>query len=110
MPPWRGPEILDQGVARRLQPVVDIGDARRETLPDLAGCIVERLRQTRADLIDLLDETSVTRVEILDRAPSPSPAACCRRRRRPSRSARSRVSSDCVSREPTWSICSTSPS
>src|SRR5208283_1327996 len=59
-------EILDQRRARRLQLAVDIGHAARETLADFAGRLVQRVRQARADLANLLDETLVARAEILD--------------------------------------------
>ena len=55
-------EILDQRGACRLQPAIYFRDAAREALARL----VERLREPRADMIDLLDETLVTRAEILD--------------------------------------------
>src|SRR5208283_3566807 len=59
-------EILDQRRTRRLQLAVDVGDAARETFAHLAGRFIQRLRQARADLANLLDETLVARAEILD--------------------------------------------
>src|SRR5271165_3816411 len=59
-------EILDQRRTRRLQLAVDVGDAARKTFAHLAGRFIQRLRQARADLANLLDETLVARAELLD--------------------------------------------
>ena len=59
-------EILDQRRARRLQPGVDVGDAGREALAHLARRLIEGMIEARAQLVDLLDETRVTRAESVD--------------------------------------------
>ena len=106
-------ELLDERGARRPQLAIDVGDAIRKALAHLAGHAFDGLRQTRADLIDLLDEALMTRSEILDqrRARRLQPvvhfAAPFARRSLTSCVA---SSSDWVIRAPISSICSTRPS
>ena len=59
-------ELLDERRARRPQLAINVGHAIRKALAHLAGHAFDGLRETRADLVDLLDEALVTRAEILD--------------------------------------------